>query len=296
MWRGTWREIVEMDRADLALRLLLVALLFQPIGNPWLRPPAMALAALGLLSSSALASAWLWAALTALATLRLVLVWPISDNHAFLLAYWCLAALLATLAGRRDEILAWNARALIVGAFVFATLWKAVLAPDFVDGRFFAVSLVDDPRFESFTQLATGIDEDTLYTLRDLTREHVDGVFVPWDELPELPPRLMRLAHAMTVATLAIEGAIAIGFLLPLGWAVACVRHALLLLFCATTYALAPVPGFGWLLLSMGVAQLEPERRATRALHLAVFVLVLLETRWPVLDSLLELARGPSTL
>ena len=291
MWRDTWRELAEMDRADLALRLLLVGLLFQPVGNPWLRPPAMALAALGLLSPSALASTWLWAALTALATLRLALVWPVSDNHAFLLAYWCLAALLATLAAKRDAILAWNARALIAGAFAFATLWKAVLAPDFADGRFFTVALVDDARFESFTLLATGIDADTLYTLRDLTREHADGVFVPWDEMPEVPRALVRLARAMTGATIAIEGAIAIAFLLPLGWRIARVRHALLLLFCATTYALAPVPGFGWLLLSMGVAQLEPERRRTRALHLAVFLLVLLETRWPVLSELVALAR-----
>jgi hypothetical protein len=290
--RATWRDLAEMDRADLALRLLLVALLFQPVGNPWLRPPAMALAALGLLAPSALASAGLWAALTALATARIVLVWPASDNHAFLLAYWCLAALLATLAQRRDAVLAWNGRALIAGAFFFATLWKAVLSPDFLDGRFFAVSLVDDPRFESFAQLVTGIDADTLHALRDLTREHVDGLFVPWEEMPAPPPRLATVARAMAHATVAIEGAIALAFVLPLGWRIARVRDALLLLFCATTYALAPVAGFGWLLLSMGVAQLEPGRRRTRALYLAVFVVVLVATRWPVLSKLVELKRG----
>lgn len=280
-----------MDRADLALRLLLVALLFQPVGNPWLRPPAMALAALGLLAPGALASAGLWAALTALATLRIALVWPVSDNHAFLLAYWCLAALLATLAQRRDAVLAWNGRMLVAGAFFFATLWKAVLSPDFLDGRFFAVSLVDDPRFESFALLATGIDADALHSLRDVTREHVDGVFVPWEEMPEVPPRLSALARAMALSTVAIEGAIALAFLAPLGWRIARVRDALLLLFCATTYVLAPVAGFGWILLSMGVAQLEPERRSTRAAYLAAFGVVLLATRWPVFSTLLDLTR-----
>jgi hypothetical protein len=289
--RAAWRELAEMDRADLALRLLLVALLFQPVGNRWLRPPAMALAAIGLLAPSALASAWLWAALTALATARLALAWPVSDNHAFLLAYWCLAALLATLARQRDAVLAWNGRALIAGAFFFATLWKAVLSPDFLDGRFFAVTLVDDPRFESFAQLAAGLDEDALYELRDLVREHTDGVFVPWDEMPVPPPRLATIARAMAIATVAIEGAIALAFLLPLGWRIARLRDALLLLFCATTYALAPVAGFGWLLLSMGVAQLEPARRSTRALYVVAFLVVLLETRWPLLSGLVDRVR-----
>jgi hypothetical protein len=288
--RAAWRELAEMDRADLALRLLLVALLFQPVGNRWLRPPAMALAAIGLLAPSALASAWLWAALTALATARLVLVWPASDNHAFLLAYWCLAALLATLARQRDAVLAWNGRALIAGAFFFATLWKAALAPDFLDGRFFAVTLVDDPRFESFAQLATGLDEYALYELRDLVREHADGVFVPWTNA-SAPPRLATIARAMAFATVAIEGAIALAFLLPLDWGIARIRDALLLLFCATTYALAPVAGFGWMLLSMGIAQLEPARHRTRAFYLVAFLLVLVEARWPLFSELVDFMR-----
>jgi hypothetical protein len=289
--RAAWRELAEMDRADLALRLLLVALLFQPVGNPWLRPPAMALAALGLLAPSALASASLWAALTALATARIVLIWPTSDNHAFLLAYWCLAALLATLAQRRDAVLAWNGRALIAGAFFFATLWKAVLSPDFLDGRFFAVSLVDDPRFESFAQLVTGIDADTLYALRDLTREHVDGVFVPWDGMPVPPSRLATVARAMALSTVAIEGAIALAFLLPARVRPARLRDPLLLAFCATTYVLAPVAGFGWLLLSMGIAQLDPARRVMRVGYLAAFVWILLAARWPLLRA--ALGAGP---
>lgn len=291
MLRAAWRELAGMHRTDLALRLLLVALLFQPVGNPWLRPPAMALAALGLLAPSALASATLWAALTALATARIVLIWPASDNHAFLLAYWCLAALLATLARQRDAVLAWNGRALIAGAFFFATLWKLALSPDFLDGRFFAVSLVDDPRFASFAQLATGIDADALYDLRDLAREHVDGVFVPWEEMPAVPPRLTTVARVMTFSTLAIEAAIAVAFLLPLAWRIARVRDALLIGFCATTYALAPVAGFGWLLLSMGVAQLEPERRTARAGYLVAFGLVLAATRWPLLSRLVDLSQ-----
>ena len=49
-----------------------------------------------------------------------------------------------------------------------------------------------------------------------------------------------------------------------------------LLLFCATTYALAPVSGFGWLLATMGLAQCRRTQRALRGAYLAVFILIVL--------------------
>jgi hypothetical protein len=42
--------------------------------------------------------------------------------------------------------LAFNSRSLIGLAFTLAVLWKAVLSPDFLDGRFFRVTLLTDPR------------------------------------------------------------------------------------------------------------------------------------------------------
>ena len=56
-------------------------------------------------------------------------------------------------------------------------------------------------------------------------------------------------------------------------------RDAALLLFCATTYAVAPVAGFGWLLLAMGVAQSEGRR--VRWLYLAVFALLVFHREIP---------------
>lgn len=278
---SVWRELATMERADLALRLLLVALLFQPVGQRWLRPVFVTLAALGLLSPRALRSPGLWAALTLLAGARLVSGWPNNDNHAYLLAYWCLAAALATASSERDRILAWNGRALIGLAFLFATLWKVALSPDFLDGGFFRVTLVDDPRFADFTRLAAGLDAETFDGLRALVSEHQDGLFIPRPELPVPPKRLLAVADALTASTLAVEAAVAIAFLAPLGWRIARARHVLLAVFCATTYALAPVAGFGWLLLSMGVAACEPQRERMRSVYLVAFVVVLFATRWP---------------
>jgi hypothetical protein len=291
--RSAGRELLAMDRTDLALRLVLVALLFAPVGDRWMRPLFVALAGFALLAPSALRSAVLWLALAGLAALRVALDWPMPDNHAYLLAYWCLAAAIASAASDRGAALAWNGRALVALTFLFATLWKAVLSPDFLDGRFFGVTLLDDRRMEDFARLAGGLGEDAFWDLRELVREHSDGVFVPWEVMPEQPPRFRTLAQALTFGTLAIEGALAALFLLPLPGRLRFARHALLLVFCAGTYALAPVAGFGWLLLSMGVAQTEPAWRRLRLAYLGLFVFVLFVTRWPWLRLLAEEASSP---
>ena len=58
-------------------------------------------------------------------------------------------------------------------------------------------------------------------------------------------------------------------------------RDALLLAFAATTFSFATVRGFGWLLMCLGIAQCEPERRTTRAAYLAVFALIALYRATP---------------
>ena len=55
----------------------------------------------------------------------------------------------------------------------------------------------------------------------------------------------------------------------------------LLLAFCVTTYALAPVAGFGWLIATMGLAQCRPRQRLLRGAYLAVFILILLYSEIP---------------
>ena len=69
-------------------------------------------------------------------------------------------------------------------------------------------------------------------------------------------------------------------------------RHASLLAFCVTTYALAPVAGFGWLLATMGLAQCRPDQRWLRGAYVAVFVLILLYTEIPWTGVLADLTIG----
>jgi hypothetical protein len=145
-----------------------------------------------------------------------------------------------------------------------------------MDGRFFRVTLLRDGRFAEFTRLAAGLSRAQFDELSGFVETHVDGELPPEIQPPPQPARFLWLARAMTLGTVAIEGAIAVAFLWPFGGLVHRARDALLLLFCTTVYAVATVEGFAWMLLAMGVAQLEPARRTTRVLYLAVYALVLL--------------------
>ena len=51
-------------------------------------------------------------------------------------------------------------------------------------------------------------------------------------------------------------------------------RHVALLSFCAVTYAFAPVAGFGWLLLVMGIAQVEARQVWLARLYQLTFLIV----------------------
>jgi hypothetical protein len=76
--------------------------------------------------------------------------------------------------------------------------------------------------------------------------------------------------------------------LLPAGRITTPGRHATLLTFCVVTYAFAPVAGFGWLLLVMGVAQTEPRQAWLRRSYVAGFLLVLFYAEIPLAGLLLD--------
>lgn len=258
---------------NLALRLTLLVLLLRPIGSGWLRPSLLALAVAGLVLPGALRHPALWLALALLAAWRVVSGWPLADNHAYLLAYWCLAIALALRAEDPRRALAWNGRALVGLAFAFAVLWKAI-SPDYLDGRFFRVALVEDRRLERFTTALGGVAREQLLARRVFLGQHADGPAPASAAVPPEPAGLRRLALAATWLTLGLEAAVALAFLAPLGrggW----LRHALLLAFCAITYSIAPVVSFGWLLLAMGLAQCAPAAPRMRLAYLAVFALLL---------------------
>jgi hypothetical protein len=278
-----------VDPVPLALRLTLLDLLLRPIGTGAVRPLALVLAAAGLALPALLGSGLFWLALAITAGARVAADWPLADNHAYLLAYWCLAVAIGCRMGARDATCAASARWLIGLVFAFAVVWKAV-SPDYLDGRFFRVMLVVDPRFEAFTQLTAGLDREELEAQRGFLVQHVDDSLGVVEAGPPEPARLRAVALAATHATFAAEVALALAFLAPAGRWPSRWRDPLLLAFAAGTYAIAPVEGFGWLLLAMGLAQCDRARPWLHVAYPAVFALLVVYRELPWGRWLLALA------
>lgn len=265
----------------LALRLTALVLLLRPMG-PWaVRPLILVLAGVALLSPRALERSVTWYAMAALVAVRIVADWPLPDNHIYLLAYWCLAAALALGASEPDRALATSSRLLIGSAFLMAVLWKGLLSPDYVDGRFFRVTWLTDERFTDAVQLLGGLGPKALEQNRLALNPLPEGAELLHPATVTEPVAFQHLVLLSTWGILALEALVAAAFLAPLGARAALVRHALLLAFCVVTYAIAPVAGFGWLLLTMGMAMCGREQRALRVTYAVAWFLVLLYSEVP---------------
>lgn len=263
----------------LALRMTAVLLLLRAQGPPVVWASLTAIGTLALFEPRALVSAPLWYAAAGLFTVRIASDWPLADNHIYLLTYWCLAIALAL--GRPSaSSLPRMARGLLAAAFGLAVVWKVVLSSDFVDGRFFRMTLIVDERFEDIVRLVGGMTLDDLEGHRAALVPLGSGAELAFDDDLIEPLELRRLALALTWGGLIAEAALALAFLLPLPSRHLWLRHVLLLAFCAATYPLVPVAGFGWLLLAMGASQ-RPPARAWSVAYIAVWLLVLAGTGLP---------------
>ena len=268
---------------DTVLRLTAIAVLLRPMGPWFVQPVLLALGALALISRRWLRRSSLWAAVSIATAIRIADDWPLADNHIYLLAYWALAVALALRAEDAPAALAATSRWLLGLAFVFAVLWKVAWSPDFLDQRFFRVTLLTDPRFTEVTMLIGGLSAADLAADRAALAPLPHGAELIDPPVIAEPPRLKAFAAISTWGVVALEAVVAV--LMLAGSRAARLRHAALLLFCTVTYAIAPVAGFGWLLLVMGLAQVGPAQVWLGRTYVAVFLAVLFysEVPWPAL-------------
>ena len=287
----SWLRSAAPTHLDTALRLTAIALLLRPMGQWFVRPAILGAAALLLISPRALRTPVVWLGIAIAVAIRVADDWPLADNHIYLLAYWALAIALSLRTAVPSPTLAGSSRVLLGLAFACAVLWKALLSPDYLDGRFFRVTLLTDPRFGEASMLIGGLGADQLRANRDALAALPHGAAPLTPAAITEPPRLRLLAAVSTWGMLTLEIAIALVMLLRRA---PVVRHGLLLSFCLVTYAFAPVAGFGWLLLVMGAAQIEPDQRWLLRLYVAAFLVVLFYSEVPWAGLLLDWLRAGS--
>jgi hypothetical protein len=266
---------------DSVLTLTAIILLLRPLDVWWVAPFVLTAACLSLVLRAVRRAPITWVLVAVLVAARIVFVWPLSDNHIYLLAYWCLAIGLALSGPMPAATLATGSRWLLGAAFAMTVLWKAVLSPDYVDGRFFRVTLLTDERFADASLVFGGLSRDQMAENRAFLKPLPEGAELLNPPAFVEPPRLRVFAAVATWGGLALEALIGLLCLIPADGRIQVARHAALLMFCATTYALAPVAGFGWLIATMGLAQCRSNQRLLRSAYIVVFVLILLYSEIP---------------
>jgi hypothetical protein len=280
---GPWLE-PDSSSFDLAVVLSFLMFVFyaDDPGFPFMvwGPLSAAVLMAGLVWPRLRRSPYLWAYLTIAMLWARLPVLTVMDNHHYLIAYWFIAVT-ACLVADPDEPapgIARNARLLVGLAMAFAVVAK-LRSGEFANGDFFEFLLLAGQRFEAFSELVLRIPAETLAA----NREAVAALVTPGASAEPLtrvtlegPPRAGVAALLLSLWTLAIETACAIAFLWPgRAPALRVARNASLLLFCVTTYAVATVGAFAWILVILGVAQCEKEDRMARFAYSATFLLVL---------------------
>jgi hypothetical protein len=273
------------------LRLTLLILLLRPPGEGAVRGLTWLVAGLAVALPPLARSSLTWLALAGLVFVRLVLDWPLADNHIYLLGYWCLGVGLCLIVPSPFAALAEMSRWLVGSAFLCAVVWKGLLAPDFLDARFFRVTLVTDERFADLARSLGGLSDSQLQANRAALAPLPLGAEVLDGPVLVETPALRRLGLALTWGGFLLEGLLACAFLSRWPAALHRARHMFLMGFSGLTYATAPVAGFGWLLVAMGLAQCDQAQRALRAAYVGVFVLVLIYAETPTIEFVLAAMR-----
>ena len=255
--------------ASMTLLLLLLA-----VDDFWyLRIPVTVLALAGLLYRPLSRHPAFWFAVSFFLILAHVRHWDQIYNHKYLMTYFCMALGISRAAENPDETLARNARLLIGLCFLFATVWKAT-SPDFLDGSFLHFTLLKDGRFETFARLFGGVPGDAFgfndRAVAELARFGNSATSV----LLRDGPGAAVLARWLARWCVLTDAAVALAFLWPGERGVARFRDGLLFLFLLTTYPIASVISFGWVLAAMGFAQVSRGRGGMRLLYLAAFAIL----------------------
>jgi hypothetical protein len=291
--RSTTRAIVDRltDEAT-PLRLTLLILLLRPPGGGAVRGLTWLVAGLALVIPPLARSASVWLAIAGLVLARLIVDWPLSDNHIYLLGYWCLGIGLCLLVPSPFAAIGEVSRWLVAAAFLCAIVWKGLLAPDFLDARFFRMTLVTDERFADLARAIGGLSDEQLETNREALVALPEGAEVIDGPVLFEPVALRRLGLTLTWGGFFLEGLVALAFLSRRPAALHAARHGLLIVFAAVTYAVAPVAGFGWLLAAMGLAQCQATQHGVRAAYLITFALVLIYSETPLIRIVLDAIRA----
>jgi len=270
-WRADWRVRLVLPPPFRTAACMTVILLLLYGGDTWyLKRSLVLLCVAGLMQPRMQRSSVFWLVVVAVLVGGNRIVWFAIDNHKYLIMYWCVALYFACSNASFERSLALSARYLIGLAFLFATLWK-LFSPDYLNGTFFHYSLLLDERFRVVASMVGGISASMNQHNHTALRSLIEPASTLYAVQLVSSPSSRLAAVLITWWTITLEAAIALVYLAPSTRQIARLRDPLLLLFILTTYTVAPVIGFGWTIVVMGVAQSAPRSRIVPWLYVGAF-------------------------
>jgi hypothetical protein len=278
------KAAAQMGRLELSLLLTLLLLVFYPPRYLYISLPLSVIALVAILMPPLRHSRLLWLLAALLVGASAVGNWQATDNHKYLLAYWCLAIACSLCTRDPGPSLARIARWLVAAVFSIAVLQK-LLSRDYLNSDFFYFALLFDERFAGLAKYVGGVSEFSSELNESARRALVnyDSVLTAV-KLSSESGSLPVVATFVTWWTVLLEAAIGVAYLAPQGAWLARWRHPMLLLFVFSTYLFAPVIGFGWLMIIIGVAQLDSAATRMRLAYLlSIVVLQAYKYPWPSL-------------
>lgn len=276
--RWATAHLGQLDVLEVLPVLTVLVLLLRAPDAWYLQVPMTMLGILGLTFRSWLKTSAFWYLAATLLGTTIYFQWEAVDNHKYLMAYWCitLCCVFSLPSHLQRSGIACSARWTIGLCMAWAVLWK-VLSPDYLNGSFFHYTLLVDERFAMVARLLAGVPASSLADNRHLhdllLNGHLRGLEVASVGLADTW-QVRKVALLLTWWTVLIEAGLAVLFLLPDRARLRTFRNAGLLAFGITTYAVAPVIGFGWMLMLLGMAQTGRRQQAWRLGYLAAFLLI----------------------
>jgi len=245
----------------------------------YVRIPISIIAGVAFIYSPLRTRAAFWLIITSILIFGSYQRWYAIDNHKYLMTYWSLAIFCSLLTDDPEKSLAFNGRLLIGLSFLFAVFWK-VTSLEFMDSTFFQYALLVDDRFSGVATLLGNLSDNFIDINNNARLTLMNYANSLKSVQLETTPRIRDLAIALTWWTILIETLIFIAFLLPVGKFISKWRDYFLIVFIVSTYLIAPVIGFGWLLVVMGIAQSSDRSGRVQLLYILSF-LVLQIYRFP---------------
>lgn len=264
--RAAQAHMVSFERLDLLLLMSLLLVLL------YTTTVVTILAIAGLLYRPLARHPLFWLAIAALMALTMIRTWFNLFNHDYVIFYWAMLLGIALWWRRPDDILAGASRLILGSLFLFAVLWKAS-APEFPNGAFFEFTLMTDPRFQVVGEVLGGVPTDASEEHRRALSEWAEPGLDPPEPVDLRSGALLpAISQAMAAWTISIESLVAILFLLPSRFSLSRWAEPVLIIFILSTYVLAPVVGFGWVLILLAMASTTLPRPIAHVFYPLTFV------------------------